>query len=142
MRCEPKASTASVTAPLFLSQFGMCPVFRNEQRPVWFSMWCTLCSKRVLHKVVQCVEKPRVYHSEWSPLGSPKAKTRGAAGPKGFWPRVFPKDYIHTLIPIKILPSGVTELHTPRQKFSLTILINDQPEFKSVGGLNLVFQLS
>ena len=46
-----------------------------------------------------------------------------------------------TLVPIKILPSGVTELHTPLQKLSLPILINDQPEFKSVGGLNLVFQL-
>ena len=47
----------------------------------------------------------------------------------------------NTLVPIKILPSGVTELHTPLQKLSLPILINNQPEFKSVGRLNLVFQL-
>ena len=34
--------------------------------------------------VGQCVEKPRGYHGELSPWESPKAKTRGAAGPKGF----------------------------------------------------------
>ena len=34
--------------------------------------------------VGQYLEKPRVYYGEWSPQGSPKAKTRGAAGPKGF----------------------------------------------------------
>ena len=28
----------------------------------------------------QCVEKPRLYSGEWSPSGSPKVKTRGAAG--------------------------------------------------------------
>ena len=43
----------------------------------------------------QCVEKPRVYHGEWSPSGSPKAKTRGAAGSKCFLPRDFPRDSIH-----------------------------------------------
>ena len=32
----------------------------------------------------QYLEKPRGYHGEWSPYESPKAKTRGAAGPKGF----------------------------------------------------------
>ena len=32
----------------------------------------------------QCLEKASGYHGEWSPYGSPKAKTRGAAGPKGF----------------------------------------------------------
>ena len=30
------------------------------------------------------MEKPWGYHGEWSALGSPKAKNRGAAGPKGF----------------------------------------------------------
>ena len=47
----------------------------------------------------QCVEKPRVYHGEWSPSGSPKAKTRGAAGPEGFWPRNLPRDNVHHATP-------------------------------------------
>ena len=34
--------------------------------------------------VGQGVEKTRGYHGEWSLSASPKAKTSGAAGPKGF----------------------------------------------------------
>ena len=43
----------------------------------------------------QIVEKPWGYHGEWSPSGSPKAKTRGAAGPKDIWPQDFLTDSIH-----------------------------------------------
>ena len=36
-----------------------------------------------LMKEWKCEEKPEVYHGEWSPSGSPSAKTLGACGPKG-----------------------------------------------------------
>ena len=44
---------------------------------------------------MQWVDKLRVYHGEWTPLESPMGKTRGAAGPKGFWRRDFLRDSIH-----------------------------------------------
>ena len=37
-----------------------------------------------LARVGQCLKKPRGYQGEWSPYGSSKTKTRGAAGPMGF----------------------------------------------------------
>ena len=43
----------------------------------------------------QCVEKPRGYHGEWSPLGSPKAENPRGHRPRGFWPRDFPRDSVH-----------------------------------------------
>ena len=43
-------------------------------------------SSRVCSILGQCVANPRGYHGDWSPLGSAKATTRGAAGPKDFWP--------------------------------------------------------
>ena len=46
----------------------------------------------------QCVEKPRGYHGDWSPQGSPKAKTRRAAGLLGFRPR----DFLFTMIHPKL----------------------------------------
>ena len=46
--------------------------------------------------MAQCVEKPSGYHG---PLGSPMAKKRGAAGPKGSWSQDFPMDSIHNDTP-------------------------------------------
>ena len=37
-----------------------------------------------VQRMGQNVEKPRVYHGELSPQGSPKVKTQGAVGPEGF----------------------------------------------------------
>ena len=41
------------------------------------------------------MEKPRWYHGDWSAWGGPKAKTRWAAGPKGFWLLYLPGPSIH-----------------------------------------------
>ena len=54
----------------------------------------------------------RVYSGEWSPWGSPKAKTRGAVGPKGFGRGFFPKEPIHHPTP-KAFPYNVILL-SPR----------------------------
>ena len=44
------------------------------------------------------------------------------------------------LVPIKMLVSSLTELHTPQQTISFVIVSKKQPLFKSVTGLNPVFQ--
>ena len=41
------------------------------------------------------LEKPRGYHGDWSATGGPKGKTRGSAGPKGFWLPDLPRHSIH-----------------------------------------------
>ena len=45
------------------------------------------------------LEKPRGQSSEWSPQGSPNAKTRGAVGPEGFGRGTFPRDSNHNPTP-------------------------------------------
>ena len=45
-----------------------------------------------------------------------------------------------TLVPIKMLVSSLTTLHTPRQTLSFSTVSKEQPLFKSVTGLNPVFQ--
>ena len=42
--------------------------------------------------LVHYLEKPRGHHGEWSAPGGPKAKPRGAAGPKGFGRGVGPTE--------------------------------------------------
>ena len=45
-----------------------------------------------------------------------------------------------TLVPIKMSVSSLTELHTPQQTVSFSIISKEQPLFKSVTRLNPVFQ--
>ncbi len=47
---------------------------------------------------------------------------------------------LSTLVPIKMLVSSLTELHTPQQTLSFSIISKEQPLFKSVTRLNPVFQ--
>jgi hypothetical protein len=47
---------------------------------------------------------------------------------------------LSTLVPIKMSVSSLTELHTPCQTLSFSTLSKEQPLFKSVTGLNHVFQ--
>ena len=44
------------------------------------------------------------------------------------------------LVPIKMSVSSLTELHTPRQTLSFSIVSKEQPLFKSATRLNPVFQ--
>ena len=46
-----------------------------------------------------------------------------------------------TLVPIKMLLSSLTELDTSRQTLSFRTISKEQALFKSVPGLNPVFQL-
>ena len=45
-----------------------------------------------------------------------------------------------TLVPIKMSVSSLTELHTPRQTLSFSIVSKEQPLFKSATRLDPVFQ--
>ena len=47
---------------------------------------------------------------------------------------------LSTLVPIKMLVSSLTELHTPQQTLSFSINSKKQPLFNSVTGLNPVVQ--
>ena len=47
---------------------------------------------------------------------------------------------LSTLVPIKMLVSSLPELHTPCKTLSFSIVSKEQPLFKSVTGLNPVFQ--
>ena len=49
--------------------------------------------------IIHDVEKPTGYPGEYCPLGFPRPKTRGAGGPKGFWPYNLPRDNIHQYSP-------------------------------------------
>ena len=47
---------------------------------------------------------------------------------------------LSTLVPIKMSVSSLTELHTPCKTLGFSIVSKEQPLFKSVTGLNPVFQ--
>ena len=47
---------------------------------------------------------------------------------------------LSTLVPIKMLVPSLTELHTPQQTISFSIVSKEQPLFKSGTGRNPVFQ--
>ena len=53
---------------------------------------------------------------------------------------VFRVCQLSTLVPIKMLVSSLTELHTSHQTLSFSTVSKDQPLFKSVTRLNTVFQ--
>ena len=62
--------------------------------------------QRVLYGV------PREY-IEGPPRPDPRSKTRGAAGPKGFWPRVWPK--MRQRVCLRKILRGALNLH-PREQ--------------------------
>ena len=58
----------------------------------------------------------------------------------GLFSTVFGPYKPHTLVPIKMLVSSLTTLHTLRQTLSFSTISKEQPLLKSVSKLNPVFQ--
>ena len=94
------------------SQYTSEGCIKNVDTVVWLlqctdntAVWLLQCTVNTVVWLLQCTGticgKARGYHGEWSPLGSPKAKTRGAAGPDGFGRETY-RGTTFTMIPPRL----------------------------------------